>query len=134
MDIQIPETICGEAFSSQLLKTIEDQKRRSPSVIEHAGIRLDVAAGVVSIANEDLKLGATEVRLLAVLLTNPDITLNRSQLLDRAWGRARDVEERTVDVHVSRIRNRLRDYGLHNQIETVRGAGYRFVSEQIIVG
>jgi DNA-binding response OmpR family regulator len=121
LDTQIRTPVSGESFSNQLLKTLEDQKIRSPSVIEMGGIRLDAVRGVVSVASEDLKLGSTEVRLLGVLLANTDITLNRSQLLDRVWGRAIDIEERTVDVHVSRIRNRLSAFGLQNQIQTVRG-------------
>ena len=131
IDVQIAVPVCAEAFSHILFKTLEFQRLNSPSVIELVGIRLDVSRGSVSVANEELRLGSTEIRLLATLLSNPDITLNRSQLLDRAWGRARDIEERTVDVHISRIRNRLSVYGLHHQIQTIRGIGYRFVSERI---
>ena len=73
-----------------------------------------------------MKLGPTEYRLLKFLMTHPDRVYGRAQLLDRVWGANVYVEERTVDVHVRRLRKALASQGADDYIQTVRGAGYRF--------
>lgn len=72
-----------------------------------------------------LTLGPTETRLLHVLMTRPNTVLTRSQLLDRVWGDHVAIEERTVDVHIKRLRGALGQAGVADCIETVRGSGYR---------
>ena len=79
----------------------------------------------VSVNDQAVELNHTEFKLLRYLMQNPDRVYSRSQLLDGVWGPGTYVEERTVDVHVLRLRKALRAVGLDDVIETVRGAGYR---------
>lgn len=91
-------------------------------------LSLDTAGHRVSANGNEIKLGPTEYRLLKFLMTHPDRVYGRSQLLDRVWGANVYVEERTVDVHVRRLRKALAAEGADDYIQTVRGAGYRFSS------
>ncbi len=93
-------------------------------------ITLDAAAHRVTVNGEDVHLGPTEYRLLQYLMTHADRVYSRSQLLDRVWGANVYVEERTVDVHVRRLRKALTAHGVERHIQTVRGAGYRFSSKE----
>jgi two-component system phosphate regulon response regulator PhoB len=107
-------------------------RRRTPQlddeVIEVAGIRLDPAAHTVSINGRDIDLWSTEFRLLQFLITHPGRVYTRARLLDDVWGDHVFVEERTVDVHIRRLRLALAPSGHDSRIETVRGIGYRFVA------
>ncbi|RMG30085.1 MAG: response regulator, partial [Gammaproteobacteria bacterium] len=87
---------------------------------------LDPAAHRVSVDGEPVHLGPTEFRLLHHFMAHPERVYSRSQLLDAVWGRDAFIEERTVDVHVRRLRKALTPFGLAGRIETVRGVGYRF--------
>jgi two-component system phosphate regulon response regulator PhoB len=89
-------------------------------------LELDPAGHRVSIDNREVQLGPTEFRLLKFLMTHADRVYSRTQLLDRVWGANVYVEERTVDVHVRRLRKALSHREAHRYIQTVRGAGYRF--------
>ena len=89
-------------------------------------IELDVAAHRVAVKGREIHLGPTEYRLLKYLMTHADRVYSRNQLLDRVWGANVYVEERTVDVHVRRLRKALSAHGVERYIQTVRGAGYRF--------
>ena len=80
-------------------------------------------------AGEEIQVGPTEYRLLKYLMTHPDRVFSRSQLLDFVWGQNVYVEERTVDVHVQRLRKALSCCGADSYIQTVRGAGYRFCAD-----
>lgn len=92
-----------------------------------AGIlELDTAAHRLTVGGSEVSLGPTEYRLLTFLMTHPDRVYSRAQLLDRVWGANVYVEERTVDVHVRRLRKALSPYSADHYIQTVRGAGYRF--------
>ncbi len=73
-----------------------------------------------------MPLGPTEYRLLSFFMTHQDRVYSRGQLLDRVWGGNVYVEERTVDVHIRRLRKALEEHGYDRFIQTVRGAGYRF--------
>ncbi len=105
-------------------------RRRAPErtddAVEIAGLRLDPAAHRVSGDGRELELGPTEFRLLHFFMTHPERVYSRRQLLDRVWGDHVFVEERTVDVHIRRLRQALAPSGLDRVIETVRGSGYRF--------
>jgi two-component system phosphate regulon response regulator PhoB len=79
----------------------------------------------VTVDGNPVSLGQTEFRLLGFLLSHPDRVYSRAQLLDHIWGVNHNVEERTVDVHILRLRKSLREHGMDHMIETVRGAGYR---------
>jgi len=88
---------------------------------------LDVAAHRLSAGDQEVSLGHTEFKLMSFLMSNPDRVYSRGQLLDRVWGASTFIEERTVDVHILRLRKNLRPFGAHHMIDTVRGAGYRLV-------
>jgi two-component system phosphate regulon response regulator PhoB len=74
----------------------------------------------------EIGLGPTEYRLLKFLMENPDRVYSRMQVLDNVWGQNVYVEERTVDVHIRRLRQVLEDFGIDRYVQTVRGSGYRF--------
>jgi two-component system phosphate regulon response regulator PhoB len=107
-------------------------RRRSPQladeVVEIAGLRLDPGAHRVSAAGKPIELGPTEFRLLHFLMTHAERVHSRAQLLDQVWGDHVFVEERTVDVHIRRLRMALENTGHERLVETVRGSGYRFAS------
>lgn len=92
--------------------------------LQAGALTMDMAAHKVRVDGKKLKLGPTEYRLLHVLMEKPGRVFSREQLLDKAWGRDVYVEERTVDVHVRRLRKALEDAGAGNPIRTVRSAGY----------
>lgn len=93
-------------------------------------IVLDSAAHRITVNGDVVHLGPTEYRLLQYLMTHADRVYSRNQLLDRVWGANVYVEERTVDVHVRRLRKALTTHGVHRHIQTVRGAGYRFSTKE----
>ncbi len=88
-------------------------------------LSLDVPAHRVSARGTAVPLGHTEFKLLAFLMKHPDRVYSRAQLLDHVWGPGTFIEERTVDVHVLRLRKSLKPHGADGLLETVRGAGYR---------
>jgi two-component system phosphate regulon response regulator PhoB len=94
--------------------------------IEIGGLVLDGASHRVTAGDETVVLGPTEFRLLSFFMTHPERVYSRNQLLDRVWGGNVYVEERTVDVHIRRLRKALSAFGYDKFIQTVRGAGYRF--------
>lgn len=93
-----------------------------------SGLRLDPISHRVSGQGQDLDMGPTEFRLLHFFMSHAERVYSRSQLLDQVWGNQVYVEERTVDVHIRRLRKALAPAGLDRLIQTVRGAGYRFSS------
>ena len=95
-------------------------------ILRAGDMQLDLNSHKLLLRGSAVKIGPTDFRLLELFMRNPDRAFGRSQLLDRVWGRSIYVEERTVDVHVLRLRNTLKPYGLHKLIQTVRGVGYRF--------
>ena len=98
------------------------------NLIEASGICLDLNSYRITVNGNEIQMSPTEYKLLEVLMRNPDRAFGRSQLLDRVWGRQVYVEERTVDVHMLRLRKVLKPYGLDTALQTVRGIGYRFTS------
>ncbi len=104
-------------------------RRKAPhaldDTVEVAGLRIDPGTRRVSHDGLDLKLGPTEFRLLHFLMTHAERVHSRAQLLDRVWGDHVFIEERTVDVHVKRLREALAPAQCAWMIDTVRGAGYR---------
>jgi two-component system phosphate regulon response regulator PhoB len=89
-------------------------------------LRIDGAAHRVYANGEPVAIGPTEYRLLHFFMTHPERVYSRSQLLDHVWGGSVYVEERTIDVHIRRLRKTLEPSGLDAMVQTVRGAGYRF--------
>lgn len=108
-------------------------RRRAPQLTddltEVAGLKLDPAAHRLSGNGQPLAIGPTEFRLLHFFMTHPERVFSRSQLLDQVWGDHVFVEERTVDVHIRRLRKALEPTGHDQHIETVRGTGYRFTRQ-----
>jgi two-component system phosphate regulon response regulator PhoB len=109
-------------------------RRRAPEqasdVVRLGGLQLDGATHRVSFNDQAVKLGPTEFKLLNYLMHHAERVHSRSQLLDRVWGDHVFIEERTVDVHVKRLREALGEAG--SLVETVRGVGYRLTASQPI--
>ena len=107
-------------------------RRKAPQALDEAvqsgELRLDPATRRVTRAGAEVKLGPTEFKLLHFLMTHPERVHSRAQLLDRVWGDHVFIEERTVDVHVKRLREALSAVQCAAMIETVRGAGYRLAA------
>jgi two-component system phosphate regulon response regulator PhoB len=115
----------------ELIARVQAVLRRATSTAEEeildAGVlELDTAGHRVTSQGREIRLGPTEYRLLHFLMTHADRVYSRAQLLDRVWGANVYVEERTVDVHVRRLRKALSQAGADAYLQTVRGAGYRF--------
>mgnify|MGYP001570843475 CR=1 FL=1 len=108
-------------------------RRRAPEqaqeVVNVGELMLDAAAHRVSWQGDMLKIGPTEFKLLNFLMKHPERVHSRAQLLDKVWGDHVFIEERTVDVHVKRLREALG--AASSMIETVRGAGYRFSAQAL---
>jgi two-component system phosphate regulon response regulator PhoB len=108
-------------------------RRRAPQmtddVVQVSELRLDPVTHRVTARGQTLSLGPTEFRLLHFMMTHPERVHSRTQLLDRVWGDHVFVEERTVDVHIRRLRKALEQTGSDRLIETVRGAGYRLMQD-----
>jgi two-component system phosphate regulon response regulator PhoB len=104
------------------------QHNQSPSaeMLQFNGLTLDPLSHRVTVGDTQLEFGPTEFRLMKFFMQHPDRVYSREQLLNNAWGRNVYVEERTVDVHILRLRKVLAPHGFENYIQTVRGAGYRF--------
>ena len=95
-------------------------------ILRANGLSLDLASHRVSAGDTLLEMGPTEYRLLEFFMAHPERVYSRGQLLDRVWGSNVYVEERTVDVHIRRLRKALEPHGFDALVQTVRGAGYRF--------
>jgi len=104
-------------------------RRRAPEAVQEplraGALRLDPATHRLTIDERPVAIGPTEFRLLRFLLARPERVHTRAQLLDQVWGDHVYIEERTVDVHIRRLRLALEPYGQDSLIETVRGSGYR---------
>lgn len=96
-------------------------------IIKNGDISLDPDNNELKIQGQSVKIGPTEFRLLHYLMRRPNRLHTRSQLLDQVWGQGIFIEERTVDVHILRLRKLLKPYQVDKMVMTVRGAGYRFI-------
>ena len=118
----------------ELIARIQAVLRRSAAgsepTLRAGALELDSAGHRVLCSGKEVRLGPTEYRLLHFLMTHPERVYSRSQLLDRVWGTNVYVEERTVDVHVRRLRKALSADEADQYIQTVRGAGYRFSTRE----
>ena len=94
--------------------------------IEIDGLRLDPVSHRVTGHGETIHAGPTEFRMLHFFMSHPERVFTRGQLLDRVWGRNVYIEERTVDVHIRRLRKALAGHGFDKLVQTVHGTGYRF--------
>jgi len=104
-------------------------RRKAPELTEDLltinGLELDPVSHRVTGNNKPLEMGPTEFRLLHFFMSNPERVYSRSQLLDKVWGSQIFIEDRTVDVHIRRLRNILAQSQHENLIQTFRGSGYR---------
>jgi len=117
-------------FSSrELLARIRAVLRRARSdadgCLRLGALRMETAAQRVYVDEVPVPLGPSEYRLLHFLLTRPERVYSRAQLLDQVWGHSVYIEERTIDVHILRLRKALAPFGAHTLVQTVRGSGYR---------
>ena len=105
-------------------------RRVSPTALDEPleieGLKLDPISHRVSAFNDRLDMGPTEFKLLHFFMTHPDRVYSREQLLDNVWGTNVYVEDRTVDVHIRRLRKAIEMHGHDRLVQTVRGVGYRF--------
>ncbi len=108
-------------------------RRRTPQMsdelVRAGGLELSPTTHRVSAQGKNIDLGPTEFRLLHFFMTHAERVYSRTQLLDQVWGDHVFVEERTVDVHIRRLRQALEPSGLDALVQTVRGSGYRFSKE-----
>jgi len=113
----------------ELIARIRALQRRSGGAVDGrltiGLLTVDLKSHRLMFGETPIHLGPTEFRLLTFLMQHPDRAFDRAQLLDRVWGRSVYVEERTVDVHVLRLRRALKPFRLDTLVETVRGVGYR---------
>ena len=115
----------------ELVARIRAVLRRSGKIQGQAQITvgdlmLDTEQHRLSIGDKPLEVSPTEFRLMHFFMTHPDKVYSRTQLLDQVWGRSVYIEERTIDVHIRRLRKILEEYGREDLVQTVRGFGYRF--------
>ncbi len=101
-------------------------KKQTACRIKYGHLTLDTEERRFSIGDKHLAVGPTRFRMMEFFMTHPDKVYSREQLLDHIWGHKVYIEERTVDVHIVRLRQTLSEYGCGNLLQTVRGIGYRF--------
>ena len=117
----------------ELISRIKAVLRRSRALssdkpIEIGKLSLDPKSQRITADNKVIDIGPTEYRLLAFFMSHPERAYTRTQLLDQVWGGNVYIEDRTIDVHIRRLRKLLQPYGCSALIQTVRGTGYRFSS------
>ena len=115
----------------ELLARVRAILRRSQNeevleVLEAGRLRMDLQTHRVTIQDETVEVSPTEFRLLQFFITHPERVYSRSHLLDAVWGNETYIEERTVDVHIRRLRKLLEPFACDDMIQTVRSVGYRF--------
>lgn len=129
LDAGADDYICKPFSPRELMARIRAALRRTghseDKVLEMGSLKMDIDSHRVSYQGEFFDLGPTEYKLLQFLMEHPDRVYSRTQLLDNVWGHNAYVEERTIDVHVLRLRKALTPYGCDKMLQTVRGAGYR---------
>lgn len=115
----------------ELVSRIKAVLRRASALnaeraINAEGLTLDPVSQRISVGTQTVEMGPTEYRLLAFFMTHPERAYTRTQMLDQVWGGNVYVEDRTIDVHIRRLRKVLEPHGFDRFIQTVRGTGYRF--------
>jgi len=129
LDVGADDYITKPFSVKELKSRIQAVLRRSmpdEQPIQVGDLFLDPVSQRVKVAEETLDLPPTEFRLLHYLMGHPERVFTRGQLLDQVWGANVYVEERTIDVHIRRLRKNLEPFNLQSMIQTVHGSGYRF--------
>ncbi|NMP14930.1 phosphate regulon transcriptional regulator PhoB [Thalassotalea sp. Y01] len=132
-DVGIDDYVTKPFSPKELIARIKAVIRRvAPTaleeLIEFKGLSLDPVSHRVAINEAPIELGPTEFKMLHFFMTHPERVYSREQLLDNVWGTNVYVEDRTVDVHIRRLRKSIAGQGHDEFVQTVRGAGYRFSS------
>ena len=134
-DAGIDDYVTKPFSPRELIARIRALLRRSGNpedgVLAWGPLTLDTRGHHVRVGDDRVHVGPTEFRLLELLMRNPNRAFDRTQLLDRVWGRNVYVEERTVDVHVLRLRKALNPFGMEKAVQTVRGVGYRLTEPEV---
>lgn len=133
-DVGIDDYITKPFSSKELVARVKAVARRnsageSQDPIEVNGLKLDPVSHRVTLNDNPVVLGPTEFKMLHFFMTHPERVYSRDQLLDNIWGTNVFVEDRTVDVHIRRLRKSISEYGHELFVQTVRGSGYRFSSK-----
>ncbi len=133
LDVGADDYVTKPFSTRELVARIHAVLRRTApegegGTLEAGGLSLDTLGHRVTAQGTAVQMGPTEYKLLKFLMEHQDRVYTRSQLLDRVWGGSVYIEERTVDVHVRRLRKALEPAGLDWLVQTVRGSGYRFSS------
>lgn len=130
LDSGIDDYLCKTVRPEELVARVNAALRRPPSTGEAAlrvgPVLLDRVSHKVTVEGHEIDLAPAEFRLMAHFMENPGRVLGRRHLLTQVWQRPRGIGERTVDVHVRRLRAALSPFGCENLLQTVRGFGYRF--------
>jgi two-component system phosphate regulon response regulator PhoB len=131
LDMGVDDYVTKPFSSKELVARIKAVLRRRINAtgtgrLVLAGIELLLDEHRVLIEGRDVALSPMEYRLLEFFMSHPEKVYSRSQLLDNVWGRSVFIEERTVDVHIRRLRKTLADFGREDAVQTIRGFGYRF--------
>lgn len=125
-DDYITKPFAPRELVARIQAVLRRAKTASNDIVRAGVLELDIAGHRLGSGGREIRLGPTEFKLLQYLMTHADRVYNRPQLLDRVWGANVYVEERTVDVHIRRLRKALTQVDAQDYIQTVRGAGYRF--------
>ena len=108
-------------------------RRKSPELVDEPisikGLTLDPNKHLLQYNNKTITIGPTEFKLLNFFMKNPDRVFSRNQILDKIWGNKSDIDDRTVDVHIKRLRDTLKISGQESLIKTIRGIGYRLSND-----
>ena len=131
LDAGVDDYITKPFSTRELVSRIKAVLRRSNALsadkpIEIGNLSLDAKSQRVTADSKTVELGPTEYRLLAFFMSHPERAYTRAQLLDQVWGSNVYIEDRTIDVHIRRLRKLLQPYDCDTLIQTVRGTGYRF--------
>lgn len=130
LDVGADDYVTKPYSAKELIARVQAALRRLSrnfgDTLSVGGVDVDMEKHVVAYRSKRLSLSATEFRLLLTLMQSPDRVFSRDQLLNMVWGLSSDVESRTVDVHVGRLRRTLSNAGKNDAIRTVRGFGYAF--------
>ncbi|MEL0027961.1 MAG: phosphate regulon transcriptional regulator PhoB [Perlucidibaca sp.] len=134
LDAGADDYITKPFSTRELVSRIKAVLRRSSALnqekaIEADGLRLDPVSHRVTAHDKPVEMGPTEYRLLAFFMSHPERAYTRTQMLDQVWGGNVYVEDRTIDVHIRRLRKALEPHGFDGFIQTVRGTGYRFSTQ-----
>ncbi len=131
LDAGVDDYVVKPFSTRELIARVKAVMRRTQNeteqgTVELGGLKIDGPAHRVFAGDKPVPIGPTEYRLLHFFMTHPERVYSRGQLLDQVWGGNVYVEERTVDVHIRRLRKTLEPFGLDALVQTVRGSGYRF--------